>query len=160
MSVVKVSTPRDENFYIQQVAYHLVEREIHQDDLMGLATAVDGHCVYVQKQVRTKNMRGTVSEIKNGLGKPSISGYISQQTKLLFRTKNIKLRLLIQYILGLAYLRMSKEMWDYGTNGYTFGEQIMYGLLLDLVEKWKDHHSNIDLRVTLFSRTFNKTTRM
>lgn len=88
--------------------------------------------------------QATVSELLGRNGKTVRSGYVTQETKFVFRSKSAKFYLLIQ---------MSAEMWQFADDGELYFEKVNH-FLRSMFAKWKTSSTNHTLCLVLFSRLF------
>jgi hypothetical protein len=88
--------------------------------------------------------QATVSELLRK-GKPVRSGFVTRDTKFVFRSRSAKFYLLIQ---------MSSEMWDFAEDGELYFEKVNL-FLRSMFSKWKASSANHTLCLVLFSRLYH-----
>ncbi|KAF9337229.1 vacuolar membrane-associated protein iml1 [Podila minutissima] len=82
------------------------------------------------------------------------SGYITSDTRIIFRSESAKYFIFIQ---------MSREMWEFDEDGEIFFERVIFGFLPNLFARWRgkrdgkpelDSPTNHVVSIVLFSRIF------
>lgn len=116
----------------QQVMLDSVEllfkdQYLARSDMWRLRTHITNTTVYLNKKIEFINIRCQVFEMWQR-GVRMASGYIGEETKVVFRSASSMVYL---------FLQMSSEMWDYDINGDLYFEKAVKGFLTDLFNKWK-----------------------
>ncbi|KAJ3271438.1 vacuolar membrane-associated protein iml1 [Terramyces sp. JEL0728] len=94
-----------ESISVLEIAFR--DQYIGRSDMWQLKNSLIGNCVYVGKKVTSLGVRGQIKGIYlNGVAK--LSGYVSEQTRPIFRSETAKYFIFIQ---------MSKEMWEFDEDG-------------------------------------------
>ncbi|KAF6203439.1 hypothetical protein GE061_001770 [Apolygus lucorum] len=125
---------------------------IFKDQYMGrsemwrLKNSLVDTCVYLHKKLEFcgGSVRCQVYEMWSQ-GNRVACGVIVDTTKIVFRSSTSMVYL---------FLQMSSEMWDFDIHGDLYFEKAVNGFLTDLFQKWKNHGSNHEVTIVLFSRTF------
>ena len=112
--------------------------------MWGLRNRLNNRCVYQRQKLDYLRIRSQICEIWAQGNKVS-SGYVDDDTKIVFRSASSLVYLFIQ---------MSSEMWDYDINGDLYCEKAINGFLTDLFETWRRNDCSHDITIVLFSRTF------
>lgn len=112
--------------------------------MWGLRNHLNNRCVYQRQKLDYLHIRSQICEIWAQGSKVS-SGYVDDDTKIVFRSASSLVYLFIQ---------MSSEMWDYDINGDLYCEKAINGFLTDLFDTWRRNDCSHDITVVLFSRTF------
>lgn len=112
--------------------------------MWGLRNHLNNKCVYLKQKIEYSNIRSQIWEIWSQ-GEKMESGYVDDDTKIVFRSASSLVYLFIQ---------MSSEMWDYDINGDLYFEKAVNGFLSDLFAKWRLYECSHDITIVLFSRTF------
>ncbi|KAI9335535.1 hypothetical protein BDR26DRAFT_1009283 [Obelidium mucronatum] len=120
------------------------DQYIARSDMWRLKLSLLNTCVYQGKKIQTLGVRAQVKEVVIG-GKETACAYITESTKLVFRSHSAKLFIFIQ---------MSREMWEFAEDGELFFEKCVHGFLPDLFSVWKKAATNHVVSVVLFSRIF------
>ncbi|KAI9316637.1 hypothetical protein BX666DRAFT_1945315 [Dichotomocladium elegans] len=76
------------------------------------------------------------------------SGYIDENTRIIFRSSSAKFFLFIQ---------MSREMWEFDEDGELYFEKVVNNFLPELFNKWKEEGTNHVVSIVLFTRVFYDT---
>lgn len=112
--------------------------------MWGLRNHLNNRCVYQRQKLDYLHIRSQICEIWSQ-GIKVTSGYVDDDTKIVFRSASSLVYLFIQ---------MSSEMWDYDINGDLYCEKAINGFLTDLFETWRRNDCSHDINIVLFSRTF------
>lgn len=112
--------------------------------MWGLRNYLNNRCVYQRQKLDYLHIRSQICEIW-AQGDKVTSGYVDDETKIVFRSASSLVYLFIQ---------MSSEMWDYDINGDLYYEKAINGFLTDLFETWRRNDCSHDITIVLFSRTF------
>ncbi|KAK5808903.1 hypothetical protein F5H01DRAFT_296867, partial [Linnemannia elongata] len=130
------------------------DQYVGRSDMWRLRTSLVGSCVYESKKILYLGcIRAQVKEIY--VGNQSVpSGYISSDTRIIFRSESAKYFIFIQ---------MSREMWEFDEDGDIFFERVIFGFLPQLFARWRgkrDGKSELEaptnhvVSIVLFSRIF------
>ncbi|XP_067941804.1 GATOR complex protein Iml1-like isoform X2 [Watersipora subatra] len=119
---------------------------LSRGDMWRMKKHLEDQCVYIDKRISFLDikMQLSVSEIWCK-GESLASGYISNSTRVCFRSSTSVLHI---------FLQMSAEMWEYDSYGDLYFEKAVSGFLADLFAKWKTEESAHDVTIVMFSRTF------
>lgn len=112
--------------------------------MWGLRNYLNNRCVSTKQKLDYLNIRSQINEIWSQ-GAKVYSGFIDDDTKIVFRSASSLVYLFIQ---------MSSEMWDYDINGDLYCEKAINGFLSDLFNTWRENYCSHDITIILFSRTF------
>lgn len=77
------------------------------------------------------------------------SGYITPDTKVVFRSPTAMVYLFIQ---------MSSEMWSFDVYGELFFEKAVDGFLAEMFRRWETTGSSHEVTIVLYSRCFYHAT--
>ncbi|KAJ3084150.1 vacuolar membrane-associated protein iml1 [Rhizoclosmatium hyalinum] len=124
------------------------DQYIARSDMWRLKLSLLNTCVYSGKKIQTLGVRAQVKEMVIA-GKEAACAYITESTKLVFRSHSAKLFIFIQ---------MSREMWEFAEDGELFFEKCVHGFLPDLFSVWKKAATNHVVSIVLFSRIFYRDT--
>ncbi|KAF9132271.1 vacuolar membrane-associated protein iml1 [Mortierella sp. 14UC] len=130
------------------------DQYVGRSDMWRLRTSLVGSCVFEGKKILYLGcIRAQVKEIY--VGNQSVpSGYISSDTRIIFRSESAKYFIFIQ---------MSREMWEFDEDGDIFFERVIFGFLPQLFARWRgkrDGKSELEaptnhvVSIVLFSRIF------
>jgi hypothetical protein len=107
-----------------------------------------GTCVYLEKKILfAGSIKATVKRIFAN-DEQITSGYITETTRMIFRSASAKYFLFIQ---------MSREMWEFDEDGELYFEKAVSNFLPNLFSKWKDEGTNHVVSIVLFTRVFYET---
>ncbi|SCU80666.1 LANO_0B00826g1_1 [Lachancea nothofagi CBS 11611] len=108
---------------------------IHRGDMWVFSSEITGSCVYNEQRLTfVDSVRATVHGIYRE-GKKVLSGYIGDDTKVVFRSESARLVFLIQ---------ITNEMWHFEENGDIYFYKVVNSLFPTIFKKWKNigtHHT-------------------
>jgi hypothetical protein len=134
---------------IDSVACSLIEiafrdQYIGRADMWQLKMSLLHTPVYVGKKIACLGVRGQIKGIYIN-GQEKSSGYVTENTKPIFRSETAKFFLFVQ---------MSKEMWEFDEDGEMCFEKCVYGFLPELFSKWKQVGTNHVVSIVMFARVW------
>ncbi|KAL1915959.1 uncharacterized protein VTP21DRAFT_6347 [Calcarisporiella thermophila] len=156
INVAKVfNLQHNQDVFLQTVSNSSVEAEhvelvfrdafLGRNDMWRLRKSLEGSCVYVEQKLYSWDcFHILVKEIYIN-GESVASGYITANTRIVFRSKSAK------YIL---FIQMSREMWEFDEDGELRFEKCVYGFLPQLFTRWKEHATNHSVTIILFARVY------
>jgi hypothetical protein len=138
---VKPVGPKD--VMLELVELELKDQYVCRSDMWHLKETLQEKCVYVTKKIEFAGIRARVSGL--WMAQQSVmSGYISSDTKIVFRSCSC-----VYYV----FIQMSCEMWTFDPYGDLYFERAV-GFLRELFDQWKVKECNHEVSLILFSRTF------
>nr|XP_049602672.1 GATOR complex protein DEPDC5 isoform X1 [Syngnathus scovelli] len=140
--IVNIVDPKDVTLDLMELTFK--DQYIGRGDMWRLKKSLVRTCAYVSQKVEYAGIRSQASELW-GKGEKVTCGYISDDTRVVFRSISAMVYVFIQ---------MSCEMWDFDIYGDLYFEKAVNGFLSDLFGKWKDKNCSHEVTVVLFSRTF------
>ena len=114
------------------------------NDMLRIKKHLENTCVYVKKSIEYCGMRCSVREMWAPSGDIVTCGYVSEKTRLAFRS---------QSAMCTIYIQMSREMWEFDVNGEMYHEKAI-NFLGELFANWKNLACQHDVTIALFSRVF------
>ncbi|KAL7753413.1 vacuolar membrane-associated protein iml1 [Sorochytrium milnesiophthora] len=119
------------------------DQSISRSDMWRLKKFLTKSCVYVSRKIVFLGVvRAQVKEVYIN-GKKAACGYITEDTKIVFRSESSKIYLFIQ---------MAKEMWDFDDSGDLYFEKAVHAFLPELFSRWKRVNANHVVSIILFTR--------
>ena len=126
----------------ETVEVYLKDINLSRDSMWNLSATLVNTCVFVDKRLSYLETRcGTIRAIYRN-GKKQASGYINDQTRIVFRSEGAHMTFLVQ---------ISREMWHFEENGEIMFHKLVNSLFPKLFRKWRsnaDHHS---ISIVLFT---------
>ncbi|CDO92188.1 unnamed protein product [Kluyveromyces dobzhanskii CBS 2104] len=120
---------------VDLVELHVKDCHVNRGDMWKFSTRLHDSCVFLgQKAGLIETVRATVKGIYIN-GKKVFSGYIDENTKIIFRSESAKLLFMIQ---------ITDEMWHFEENGEETFHKVVNSLFPEIFRKWKNigtHHS-------------------
>ena len=98
---------------LDSVELFFKDQYLARSDMWRLKKHITNTCVYLNKKIEFSNIRCQVFEMWHH-GVRMASGYINEETKVVFRSASSMVYL---------FLQMSSEMWDYDINGDLYFEK-------------------------------------
>lgn len=124
------------------------EQYLGRSDMWRLQQNLKGTCVYHEKKILfAGSIKATVKRLFAHDEKMT-SGYITETTRMIFRSASAKYFLFIQ---------MSREMWEFDEDGELYFEKAVSNFLPHLFTRWKDEGTNHVVSIVLFTRVFYET---
>lgn len=124
------------------VEVFLKDINLSRDSMWNLSSTLVNSSVFVDKRLSYLDSRcGSVKAIFRN-GKRHASGYINEQTKIVYRSEAAHLTFLVQ---------ISLEMWHFEENGEIMFHKLVNSFFPKLFRKWRsnsDHHS---ISIVLFT---------
>lgn len=133
-----------ENVAVDFAEVVVKDQFISRSDMWRLKTHLKDTCAYVGKGIQYSCMRASVRELLSS-EQPVHSGYITANTKIVFRSRSAEYIMLFQ---------MSREMWDFAPDGQLYFEKAVNKFLPSLFAKWRALGANHCLSMVMFSRTY------
>ncbi|GAN09146.1 conserved hypothetical protein [Mucor ambiguus] len=124
------------------------EQYLGRSDMWRLQQNLKGTCVYHEKKILfAGSIKATVKRLF-AHDEQMTSGYITETTRMIFRSASAKYFLFIQ---------MSREMWEFDEDGELYFEKAVSNFLPHLFTRWKDEGTNHVVSIVLFTRVFYET---
>ncbi|KAI9272610.1 hypothetical protein BY458DRAFT_539708 [Sporodiniella umbellata] len=124
------------------------EQYLSRSDMWRLQQSLKGTCAYLEKKILyAGSIKTTVKRLFKD-GQECTSGYITEHTRIIFRSASAKYFLFIQ---------MSKEMWEFDEDGELYFEKAVSNFLPQLFNNWKEGGTNHVVSIILFTRVFYKS---
>ncbi|CAG8442780.1 2976_t:CDS:2 [Dentiscutata heterogama] len=118
----------------EYIEFSFRDQYIGRGDMWRLVRSLMGTCVYLGKRIEFAGcIRAQVS-----------CGYITGETKPIFRSESAKLFIFVQ---------MSREMWEFDEDGELYFEKAIE-FFSELFKHWKQLGTNHVVSIVLFSRVF------
>ncbi|CDH11359.1 probable Vacuolar membrane-associated protein IML1 [Zygosaccharomyces bailii ISA1307] len=108
---------------------------INRGDMWCINAELVNHCVFSGQKM---TFLDTIRALVNGIyreGKKTLSGYIGENTRVVFRSESARLIFLIQ---------ITDEMWNFEETGEQLFQKMVNSFFPKIFKKWKDigtHHS-------------------
>ncbi|KAG1464634.1 hypothetical protein G6F46_003278 [Rhizopus delemar] len=121
------------------------EQYLGRSDMWRLQQSLKGNCAYLEKKILyAGSIKATAKRLFKE-GQEITSGYITEHTRIIFRSASAKYFLFIQ---------MSKEMWEFDEDGELYFEKAVSNFLPQLFNSWKEEGTNHVVSIVLFTRVF------
>lgn len=134
-SKVWVKLKEKKQLAVDLVELHVKDSYVNRGDMWKFSTQLHDSCVFLGQRVGLiETVRATVKGIYIN-GKKIFSGYIDENTKIVFRSESAKLLFMIQ---------ITDEMWHFEENGEETFHKVVNSLFPKIFRKWKNigtHHS-------------------
>ena len=119
---------------VDTIEINIKDCSLNRGDMWILSSKLVNTCVFNnQKLLFLNSIRGTVKGIYRD-GIKLGSGYIGEETRIVFRSESAKLIFLIQ---------ITEEMWHFDENGEQFFQRMINSFFPKIFKKWKEidtHH--------------------
>ncbi|CAD6634162.1 BAG_1a_G0030510.mRNA.1.CDS.1 [Saccharomyces cerevisiae] len=117
------------------VEFNIKDCLLNRGDMWVLSSKLVDTCVFTDQRLAfLDSIRGTIKGIYRN-GKKIVSGYIGEQTRIIFRSESARLIFLIQ---------ITDEMWNFEETGEQLFQKMVNSFFPKIFKKWKDvdtHHT-------------------
>lgn len=117
------------------VEFNIKDCLLNRGDMWVLSSKLVDTCVFMDQRLAfLDSIRGTIKGIYRN-GKKIVSGYIGEQTRIIFRSESARLIFLIQ---------ITDEMWNFEETGEQLFQKMVNSFFPKIFKKWKDvdtHHT-------------------
>ncbi|GBB87252.1 hypothetical protein RclHR1_01370011 [Rhizophagus clarus] len=127
------------------IEFTFKDQYVGRSDMWRLSRSLIDTCVYTKQKINFADcIRAQVKKIFVK-GEQSLCGYVTGNTKPIFRSESAKLFIFVQ---------MSREMWEFDEDGELYYEKAIDGFFTELFQRWKDLSTNHVVSIVLFSRVY------
>ena len=134
-SKVWVKVKDKETLQADLVELNVKDCLVHRGDMWIFSSKITGTCVYSEQKLSfVDSVRATVKGIYRE-GRKVFSGYIGDQTKVVFRSESARLVFVIQ---------ITDEMWHFNETGEIYFYRVVNSVFPTIFKKWKNigtHHT-------------------
>ncbi|OUM51776.1 hypothetical protein BVG19_g902 [[Candida] boidinii] len=125
------------------VEVYVKDLNLSRGDMWNLSSKLVGTCVHKTQKLSFLNgsIRGLINKIYRN-GKKVFSAYVSEKSKIVFRSESAKL---------VVFIQISSEMWHFEENGQQMFHKLMNSLFPKLFHRWKDLGTNHLITIVLFT---------
>lgn len=127
---------------IDSVEILIKDINLSRDSMWDFSSTLIGTTIYVSKRLSFNGSRSGIVNCLYKDGKKIFSGYVSENTKFIYRSESAKLTVLIQ---------LSQEMWHFEENGEIMFHKLVNSLFPKIFKRWRDHNSHHSITIVLFS---------
>ncbi|KAI6240862.1 DEP domain-containing protein 5 [Aphelenchoides fujianensis] len=120
------------------------EYYLSRADMWHFRNCLIDSCVYVGKMEFWLGVLCAVSDIWTA-GEPAFSGYVSKETRVVFRSSSSQV---------LVFIQISREMWDMAPQGDLYFEKCHRGFLPELFKRWSIQSCAHHVTIVVFSRWY------
>ncbi|KAL5269857.1 hypothetical protein ACHWQZ_G003359 [Mnemiopsis leidyi] len=145
---VVVEVVQESSCEIHMVEVTCADQYVSRGDMWRFKDNLVGTCTYKKKHMDFSWIHVQVASLYDESGEEMLSGYISENTHVTYRSLSSYTQLFIQ---------IGKEMWenDYeGTENWENFEKVVYQFVKTLFDKWEASKANHDLQIIFFTRLF------
>lgn len=127
---------------LDTVEVYLKDVNFARDLQWSLLSLMVGTCCYVDQRVSFLGSR--IGHIKTAYqnGKRLLSGYIGENTNIIFRSESARLVFLVQ---------LSREMWHFEENGEIMFHKLVNTLFPKIFKKWREANAHHSITIVLFA---------
>ncbi|KAI6235336.1 DEP domain-containing protein [Aphelenchoides besseyi] len=120
------------------------EYYLSRADMWHFRSCLIDSCVFVGKMEYWLGVLCAVSDIWTA-GEPAFSGYVSNNTRVVFRSSSSQV---------LVFIQISREMWDIDPQGDLYFEKCHRGFLPELFKRWSSQSCAHHVTIVVFSRWY------
>ncbi|KAI9497719.1 hypothetical protein BDB00DRAFT_784640 [Zychaea mexicana] len=130
---------------LDHVELSFKEQYLGRSDMWRLQQSLNGTCVYAEKKILFAGVIKATVRRQFINDREMLSGYINENTRMIFRSSSAKYFLFIQ---------LSREMWEFDEDGELYFEKVVNNFLPELFNRWKEEGTNHVVSIVLFTRVF------
>ncbi|RLV92110.1 Vacuolar membrane-associated protein [Spathaspora sp. JA1] len=131
-----------EDVTVELVEIFIKDVNLSRDSMWNFSALLSGTCGYIDQRLTYLNNRTGIIKYMYKNGKQVFSGYISKDTKIIFRSESAKLTVLIQ---------LSQEMWHFEENGEIMFHKLVNNLFPKIFRRWRDKNTHHSITIVLFA---------
>ncbi|KAG7662077.1 IML1 [[Candida] subhashii] len=131
-----------ENVVVDLVEIFIKDVNLARHEMWNFSSELVGTCGYIEQRLSYLNSRTGIIKYMYKNGKKLFSGYINQDTKIIFRSESAKLTVLIQ---------LSTEMWNFEENGEIMFHKLVNNLFPEIFRRWRDKNTHHSITIVLFT---------
>lgn len=113
-----------------------------RDSMWNFSSSLVHTCAHIEKRLSFLNNRTGVIKYIYKNGKSIFSGYIGENTKVVFRSESARLTVLIQ---------LSREMWNFEENGEIMFHKLVNNLFPKIFKRWRKNNTHHVITIVLFT---------
>uniref|UniRef100_A0AAF5PRU9 DEP domain-containing protein n=3 Tax=Wuchereria bancrofti TaxID=6293 RepID=A0AAF5PRU9_WUCBA len=141
---VTVKIVEKKQVVLDNIEITIKERYVSRSDMWRYRDCLIDTCAYVGKKIEWLLIPSTVINLW-AKGEVVKSGYISEDTRIVFRSASAMI---------LVYIQMSSEMWDFDPYGDLYFEKCVNGFFPQLFEQWNKQHCAHSITFIVTSRWY------
>lgn len=142
-STVRVTKITDvESVALDSVEIIIKDINLSRDAMWNFSSKLIGTSCYVEKRLTFLNNRSGLAKYLFKNGKRTFSGYITEDTKIVFRSESAKVFMMIQ---------LSEEMWNFEETGEIIFHKLVNSLFPKIFKLWKDKNTHHSISIILFT---------
>ncbi|KAI7859494.1 hypothetical protein BDC45DRAFT_216782 [Circinella umbellata] len=130
---------------LDHVELSFKEQYLGRSDMWRLQQSLNGTCVYAEKKILFAGVIKATVRRQFINDQEMVSGYINENTRMIFRSSSAKYFLFIQ---------LSREMWEFDEDGELYFEKVVNNFLPELFNRWNKEGTNHVVSIVLFTRVF------
>lgn len=127
---------------IDSMEIFIKDINLSRDAMWQFSSSLVGSCCYTEQRLSFLNNRTGVVRYMYKNGKKVFSGYINNETKIIYRSESAKLTVLIQ---------LSREMWNFEENGEIMFHKLVNNLFPKIFRRWRDKGTHHSITIVLFT---------
>ncbi|KAH3663758.1 hypothetical protein OGAPHI_005160 [Ogataea philodendri] len=122
---------------------YVKDMHLSRGDMWNLSSLLTEQCLYRSQKLSFLHgsIRATVGKIYRN-GRKVFSGYIGNNTKVVFRSESARL---------IVFIQISSEMWHFEESGQQMFNKLVNSLLPRIFQRWKDLGTHHLITIVLFS---------
>ncbi|KAI5967056.1 IML1 [Candida theae] len=127
---------------IDSMEIFIKDVNLSRDAMWQFSSSLVGSCCYTEQRLSFLNSRTGIVRYMYKNGKKVFSGYINNDTKIIYRSESAKLTVLIQ---------LSREMWNFEENGEIMFHKLVNNLFPKIFRRWRDKGTHHSITIVLFT---------
>ncbi|KAI3403845.2 hypothetical protein KGF56_003275 [Candida oxycetoniae] len=127
---------------IDSMEIFIKDVNLSRDAMWQFSSSLVDKCCYTDQRLSYLGYRIGVVKYIYKSGRKVFSGYINEDTKIIYRSESAKLTVLIQ---------LSREMWHFEENGEIMFHKLVNNLFPKIFRRWRDKGTHHSITIVLFT---------
>ncbi|KAG7192647.1 vacuolar membrane-associated protein iml1 [Scheffersomyces spartinae] len=142
-STVRVTKiAEQESIVLDSIEIIIKDINLSRDAMWNFSSKLIGTCCYLEKRLTFLTNRSGLAKYLFKNGKRVFSGYILEDTKIVFRSESAKVFMMIQ---------LSEEMWNFEETGEIIFHKLVNSLFPRIFKLWRDKNTHHSISIILFT---------
>ncbi|CAK9438592.1 uncharacterized protein LODBEIA_P28160 [Lodderomyces beijingensis] len=142
-SVIQIRKITDlDSVAIDSMEVFIKDVNLSRDAMWQFASTLVGTCCYSEQRLTYLGFRIGVVKYIYKHGRRVFSGYVNEETKVIFRSESAKLTVLVQ---------LSREMWNFEENGEIMFHKLVNNLFPKIFRRWRNKGTHHSITIVLFT---------
>ena len=142
-TAVYVKRVKDANeLAIDSMEIFIKDVNMSRDAMWQYSSSLVSKCCHLDQRLQFLGSRIGIVKCIYKNGKRIFSGYVNEETKIIFRSESAKLTVLLQ---------LSQEMWNFEENGEIMFHKLINNLFPKIFRRWREKGTHHSITIVLFT---------